>query len=306
MSRSRVNLRSVNLNLLPILESLLTTRSVSRTAGQLHMSQSAVSDALARLRLQFRDEILVRRGREMALTPFARELVSPLADIIRRTESLVEAPPFDPAQLEREFIVATADPVSMTIGAPLFQLFQAQAPRASVRFVDLDANDYGRLLGMDLDLVIVPRGFLRQDRLLEARIYEEVFVCIARRGHPQIRKTITRSLYSSLAHVSYRPSVRGRQGLEAQLVGLDQRDVIKVPSFSLLPMIVEQTDAIALVQLRVAERLAATADIQIYEPPVPIPPLDVCMYWSQGHAQDHAHQWFRESLSAAAETKHAL
>lgn len=298
--RPGVHLRSVNLNLLPVLDALLSSRSVTQAARKLHMSQSAVSDALARLRVQFRDELLVRSGREMTLTPLARELLEPLSETLARIETLVESPTFTPDELDREFIVATADPVTMTIGGPLCRRLQREAPGASVRFVDLQRQDYDRLRGMELDLVIVPRGFIRTEKLIESPIYDEAFVCIARRGHPAIKGGIDRSLYAELPHVSYRAD-ESAMSMEARLLRLAQKDVIKVPSFSLLPLIVEQTDAIALVQQRVANRFAQTADIETYEPPIHIAPLKVCMYWSPAHGQDRAHEWFRSHLKSIAD-----
>lgn len=297
--RPAVHLRSVNLNLLPVLDALLSSRSVTQASRKLHMSQSAVSDALARLRVQFRDELLVRSGREMLLTPLARELLEPLGETLAGIAALVEAPAFVPAELDREFVVATADPVTMTIGGPLCRRLQAQAPGASVRFVDLGQRDYDRLRGMELDMVIVPRGFIRTKKLIEAPIYDETFVCIARRGHPEISGRIDRALYAKLPHVSYRADASALS-METRLLGLAQNDVIKVPTFSLLPLIVEQTDAIALVQQRVASRFAQTADIEVYAPPMRIAPLKVCMYWSPAHEQDRVHEWFRRNLESIA------
>jgi len=299
-NRSGVHLRSVNLNLLPVLNALLSSRSVTQAAGKLHMSQSAVSDALARLRIQFRDELLVRSGREMTLTPLAQDLLGPLGEALARLETLVETPEFTPSALDREFVVATADPVTMTIGAPICRRLQQEAPGASVRFVDLQLRDYDRLRGLELDLVIVPRGFIRKEKLIESPIYDEAFVCIARRGHPAIRGSIDRALYAKLPHVSYRAD-ESAMSMEARLLGLEQKDVIKVPSFSLLPLIVEQTDAIALVQQRVASRFARTADIVVFDPPMRIAPLKVCMYWSPAHEKDRAHEWFRRTLKAIAD-----
>jgi DNA-binding transcriptional LysR family regulator len=300
-SRARVHLRSVNLNLLPILEALLSSRSVTAAAAKLHMSQSAVSDGLARLRLQFRDDLLVRKRREMVLTPFARELLAPLQEILAGVEGLIGRRTFAPAELEREFVVATADPVVMVLGAGLFHALQAQAPGASVRFVGLGTRDYERLRAMELDLVIVPRGYLRRENLVETPLYDEPFVCIARRDHPQIGKRLDRKLYARLPHVSYRADQRSTVSMEGRLLGLAQKDVLKVPSFSLLPFIVAQTDAIALVQRRVAERFAKFANIALHEPPVPIPPLEVCLYWSQAHERDAAHAWFRNAAKAVGE-----
>jgi DNA-binding transcriptional LysR family regulator len=296
-----VHLRSVNLNLLPILEALLSSRSVTAASLKLHMSQSAVSDGLARLRAQFRDDLLVRKRRELVLTPLAQELLAPLQEILTGVEQLVSRRTFEPAELEREFVIATADPVVLVLAAELLRALQAQAPGASVRFVALGNRDYERLRAMELDFVILPRGYLRGEHLVETPLYTEHFVCIARRDHPAIGRRLDHKLYASLPHVSYRADQRSRISIEDRLLGLSQKDVLKVPSFSLLPLIVEQTDAIALVQRRVAERFAEFARIALHEPPVPVPPLEVCLYWSGAHERDAAHAWLRNELKAAAE-----
>lgn len=301
-SRASVHLRSINLNLLPILEALLSSRSVTAAAVKLHMSQSAVSDGLARLRVQFRDDLLVRKRREMVLTPLARELQAPLQEILAGVEGLIERRTFVPTALEREFVVATADPVVLALGAGLFRALHEQAPGASVRFVSLGDRDYERLRALELDLVVVPRGYLRREHLIEVRIYDEPFVCIARRDHPGIGKRLDRKVYARLPHVSYRADRQSTVSMEERLIGLSQKDVLKVPSFSLLPLVVEQTDAIALVQRRVAERFAEFANIALHEPPVPIPPLEVCLYWSHAHERDAAHAWFRTLVKTVAAT----
>lgn len=299
--RTNVHLRSVNLNLLPILDALLSCRSVTAAGAKLHMSQSAVSDALAKLRVQFRDDLLVRRKREMVLTPLARDLVAPLHELLAGVETLVGHRSIVPAELEREFIIATADPVVMALAAGVFRKIQPLAPQVSVRFVGLQARDEQRLRATELDLVILPRGYLRRAQLIELPIYEEPFVCIARRDHPAIRKRLDRKLYSRLPHVSFRTDQDSTVSMEERMLGLEAQDVIKVTSFSLLPLIVGQTDAIAVVQRRVAERLVKSANIAIYEPPIHIPPLQVCMYWSPAQAHDGAHEWFRNQLQAVAD-----
>ncbi len=54
----------VDLNLLAVLDAILQTRSVSRAAEQVGISKTAMSHALARLREQIGDPVLVRAGQE--------------------------------------------------------------------------------------------------------------------------------------------------------------------------------------------------------------------------------------------------
>ena len=66
-----LNLRSVDLNLLPVFEAAYEERSLSRAAERLAMTQSAVSHALTRLRALFKDELFVRQARGVLPTPAA-------------------------------------------------------------------------------------------------------------------------------------------------------------------------------------------------------------------------------------------
>lgn len=94
--------KNLDLNLLVALDLLLKERNISRAAEKLHITQSAMSNALARLRDYFGDELLVQVGRRMELTPRAELLREPVRDILVRIESSVTATPrFDPAESDR-------------------------------------------------------------------------------------------------------------------------------------------------------------------------------------------------------------
>ncbi len=95
----------LDLNLLVALDVLLVERNVSRSADRLHVTQSAVSNALARLRDYFDDEILVPVGRRMELTPRAELLKEAVRDILVRIESSVTAKPlFEPRTSDRNSV----------------------------------------------------------------------------------------------------------------------------------------------------------------------------------------------------------
>jgi DNA-binding transcriptional LysR family regulator len=83
----------LDLNLLVALDALFRLRSVSRAAEQLHMSQSALSSSLARLREYFDDELLVQVGRQMELTPRAEVLREAVRDVLVRVDTTITAMP---------------------------------------------------------------------------------------------------------------------------------------------------------------------------------------------------------------------
>jgi DNA-binding transcriptional LysR family regulator len=105
MVRPVLNLRNVDLNLLVALDALLAERSVSGAGRRIGLSQSAMSAALARLRIVFRDPLLVRSGRNLVLTQRAEELIIPVREILSRVEQTIsEGPQFDPLTASRSLL----------------------------------------------------------------------------------------------------------------------------------------------------------------------------------------------------------
>src|SRR5688572_6354716 len=96
--------KGLDLNLLVVLDALFAEKNITRTGERLHLSQSATSGALARLRDFFKDELLVHIGHKMALTPLAEDLVQPVRQALLQTERIIGTlPPFDPATSSRHF-----------------------------------------------------------------------------------------------------------------------------------------------------------------------------------------------------------
>ena len=86
-----MDLTRIDLNLLVALDALLAERHVTRAGQRLHLSQSATSAALRRLRRVFDDPLLIAHGRELQLTPLARALAEPVHEVLTRIAQLTEA-----------------------------------------------------------------------------------------------------------------------------------------------------------------------------------------------------------------------
>src|SRR5687768_16369244 len=96
--------KGLDLNLLMAFDTLLHTRSVSRAADRMHLSQAAMSSALGRLRDYFGDQILVVQGKRMYPTAFAASLVPQIRECLRQVEAVIAtSPTFDPATSARSF-----------------------------------------------------------------------------------------------------------------------------------------------------------------------------------------------------------
>ncbi|MGV9548547.1 LysR family transcriptional regulator [Streptomyces ardesiacus] len=126
-------LASVNLNLLVPLLALLEERSVTKAAERVGLSQPAMSHALTRMRRLLGDDLVVRHGSGVTLTPHALELVGPLRSALQQTARLVNFPVFDPATDRRIITVAMTTSTAFVVGPRLTRLVGERAPHATLR-----------------------------------------------------------------------------------------------------------------------------------------------------------------------------
>lgn len=276
----------------------MRTRNVTRAADNLGMSQSAVSQALKRLREQFGDEILTRVGRTMVITQFADAMMPTVELSLSNLESLLVVPHFDPADIDREFVIATADTIVLAMGSVLVDRLAQEAPRARIQVVDLRSVDIRSLKSGELDFVILPRlSELQADGLHEFFLYEEEFVCIARADHPDIDSYLTLADQQRLTSVSYRSDQHS--DLFTSPHGLEG-DQLRVPDFFMLILLVERSNAIAFVQRHIAERFVNVLNIAIVDAEIRTSRVAVHAYWAALQHNDSAHRWLRATIQDIA------
>ncbi|RIX71959.1 LysR family transcriptional regulator, partial [Acidovorax cavernicola] len=151
-------MRGVDLNLLVTLLVLLRERSVSKAAACLYLGQPAVSGALARLRLLFHDELLVRTPSGMRPTPRGIELQSQLLPLISDMQAVVlQQPAFDAATSDRRFVIGVMDWVNDWLLPDLLVRLAADAPGVSLTVLATDRFRFTELLQQEeVDLVVGP------------------------------------------------------------------------------------------------------------------------------------------------------
>jgi hypothetical protein len=111
-----IDLSSIDLNLLVLFEAVMQERHIARTGKRLHLSPSAVSHGLSRLRLTLHDPLFLKHPKGVVPTARAEELAAPIADILQRVRSvLVSAEGFDAARSTRRFIIGAPDAVFMAV-----------------------------------------------------------------------------------------------------------------------------------------------------------------------------------------------
>jgi DNA-binding transcriptional LysR family regulator len=296
---NEIDLRSVDLNLLVVFQVLLSERHVGRAAVRLFRTQSAVSHALGRLRKLFEDPLFVRHPKGVEPTPRSLALAPAIADILDRARSVLVLPGFDPTA-PHTFTIATLDLTVPTVLLPLMERLRKVGPGIDIRVLSLDRQHVvGAFDRQEIDMAIlnIPHP---PARLAHVPLFTDRFVGIARAGHPGIKRgAITAKAFATLPHVLV--SVRGdptgiRDEPYAPLDRLHRRVVMTVPHMLAAPLIVANTDLVALVFERIARRFARELKLMMFEPPIALPEFTVNLLTSAARANNPGLRWLGDQV----------
>jgi DNA-binding transcriptional LysR family regulator len=294
-------LSAVDLNALVVLEALLLERHVTRAAARVGLSQSATSHALARLRELYDDPLLVRSGKTLVLTPRAESLLPSLGRGLSELRTTVtKAAPFDPSTARREFTLATADYGFAVLLPPLLSEIEHEAPNIDLAVVN--ASDTDALLESgEVDLAIVA-GKPTVSSFKSKKLFSDGFVCMVRRDHPRVKKTLTLATYLELRHVLVAPSGSPGSIVDTELArrGHTRRVAVRVPSFLAAPLVVSESDFINTGPIRVARRMEKVHPIRLIPPPLPLPAFALHLTWHARSDVDPAHTWLRQTIERVA------
>lgn len=294
--------RNLDLNLLVALDLLLSERNVSRAAERMHMTQSAMSNALARLRDYFEDPLLVVVGRRMELTPRAESMRHSVRDIIVRVESAISADTaFDPRHSTRQFKILLSD-YSISILMPkALALAQAAGSRVQFRLLPQVEIPEKAIERGDADLVIVPRHWTSGAHPSEL-LYRDNFVCVAWKNGRYGKGPLTRKQYLEAGHVRMVPpdAPGSFDTVFLEQRGLARNDDVTCYSFASLPHLVVGTDRLATVHGLTAAQAIKFLPIVRHRIPVPTLPLEQCIQWHEYKSRDPGIVWLRRLMRAAA------
>ncbi len=296
--------KGLDLNLLVAFDALMSTRSVSKAADRLNLSQPAMSAALARLRDYFGDEILVLQGKRMHPTAFADELMPQVRQSLQNLESMIaKSPNFDPATSRRTFRIVTSDYVQASIIVPLTKELAREAPAIVIECELPQLTTAQHLDEGQIDLVITPEYILSGNHPAY-ELYEEPQVVIGARENPVLAKGyITEEEFEAAGHVAV---VLGEQRIvsyaDRQLEIMGKRRKIEVTTsvFSSVPWYIEGTERLALLHGRLARNMQNRFAISLVPVPFEFPPMRQMLSYHAGREEDAGLIWLRSRIEAIA------
>ncbi|MFT3763046.1 MAG: LysR family transcriptional regulator [Pseudoxanthomonas sp.] len=297
----------LDLNLLSALKVLLEKRNVTRAGEALHVTQSAMSGILARLRDYFDDPLIVQVGRRMELTPLAESLIDPVNDVLLRIDATIATrPDFDPKVMKRHFTFVASDYVSAVFLCDVLQRVHREAPGITWKFRHPSELSAHELESGDVDFIICPEQFASPTQSRET-LFEDSYVVAVAQGNPHVGDTITLEQYLDAGHVSFQTGSQGLPMFESWMIkthGETERRVeVTANSFHLLPQLIVDTDRVATLHARMAVNYLQSLPIRLVQPLFEMPRLVEVLQWHRYRDLDPGSQWLRERI---VEMAHAM
>src|SRR3954469_9810313 len=259
-----------DLNLIEVLDALLTENSVTKAAARLHTSAPAVSRSLARLRRAFGDPLLVRAGRDLVPTPRALELRGEVHAVAARARALfAPSNSADPRTTVRTFDLQVSDMLSTTFIPGLIDDLRVQAPGISLRLRPENLEDTPALREglVDLEIGIIRPG---DPEIRSETLVTETLVGAVRPDHPLARvKTVTPRRFAAADHivVSRRGRVHGPIDELLAELGLRRRVVAVVPTFASALFLARETDVVCVAPTRLGRPMLDALGLRAF--PIP-------------------------------------
>lgn len=294
--------KRLDLNLLVALDAMLKERNISRAAERVHLSQSAMSNALARLREYFDDELLVQVGRKMELTPRAEMLADAVRDVLVRVDSTIAAQPeFVPPESNRTFRLLVSEYTTTVLMPTLLAMVWQESKSIGFELLPQTVDPEHMLTSGDADMLIMPNAFMAAGHPSEP-LYEDDYTCVVWQGNSAIGDVLGIDDYLAAPHVvaAFGPERTSFEGWFLKRYGVQRRVQVTTPNLVAPCMLVVGTDRIATVHTRIAREAARTLPLRLLPPPIEIPRLVQAMQWHKYRTQDPGITWLRERLREAA------
>lgn len=307
------SLAKVDLNLLVILQVLLEERSVTRAANRLHLSQSALSKSLNRLRDMLGDPLFQRTAHGLKPTAHALVLGSKLPSTLQGLYQLTQPPTFSPETSSRHFSFATQESVYETLLPHFFGPLLNQAPKLKLHAYLWNEHSIQDLQQGQIDFAVAGRDLLplsdvQINRLPEGIMHQTLFtdyqVCIVRENHPILevyeRDEWQLEHYLALAHLQVRCENRDWWALDYHLAELGHHRELStiVPDFYSAASIAAHTDLIFTVPSKFAQHAKKLYPVKELPLPIDFSSFAYVLLWHQRDNDDLGHTWIRDTIAS--------
>ena len=299
-----MNVFATDANLFLVLHAVLEEKSATRAAERLHVTQSAISNALGRLRDLFGDPLVVRSGRGLVSTPRADELAPHLAEAVKALQVALDGGAvFVAKESTRSFVLCAADNHQGSEVPRIAQAFAAAMPRAKLRVVSTDylAATDGLATGV-VDCMLGPEQ-VAGPGLSQEWLFEERAAFVVRRDHPTMPAKMSVKAFNDARHVDVEV-VLGRTGIghdvatrHFKALGLRREAPVTVPHFTAAAMVASRTDLMAGLPHRFAKLMCGLLPLRVVPTLFPVPKIGIALVWHERTDADPGARFFRRLVA---------
>lgn len=316
---NQTDLSRIDLNLLVLFEIVFRERHVGRSAERLHLSSSAVSHGLGRLRALLGDPLFLKTPKGVVPTERALQLATAVAEILARIRGVVStAAPFDPRHSTRRFVIGAPDGISSVILPSLLETLSATAPGVDVGIRQLlPAQGFSvphlawkdalkELEDRAMDVAIIPFDDIPV-RFHKAKLYEEEFVIACKKGH-SFQRNPTLKRFCGLDHlvVSHTGDVSGFVDVELAKRGLGRRVALTVPNFMFALSVLAKTGLVSALPKRFVEIHGGRFGVVAVKAPLPLPRFSINIVVPKVAMMDAGLAWLVGSLTEGRPSRRSM
>ncbi|TMX38670.1 transcriptional regulator LeuO [Vibrio sp. Hep-1b-8] len=294
--RMESTLRGVDLNLLTVFDAVMQEQNITRAAHNLGMSQPAVSNAVARLKVMFNDELFMRQGRGIQPTQRARQLFGPVRQALQLIRNELPSSVFSPETSTRLFKLAICSPCDMRFAPKIMSTIHELAPNVQLHLdAEFDRQLAERMRYQEIDFVIDYARFDEQG-FSSTEIFQDELVVVASKAHPRIQGSVSPAQLFGERHAKL-SKVHGQRSFSEQAYrDLDVQAYYEGTSLSNVLYVVGQSELVTIAPRWMVENAANKEQLQVIEFPYENGQISGFLSWHESSGKDKGHIWLRDQL----------
>lgn len=293
-------MRPQELNLLIVFDAIMTELSFTRAAERLNTTQPAVSNAVAKMRHLWKDQLFIKDGRQIHPTSRARDLWARVKEPLREIADALEPGEFLPYESRRIFRIAAVESITALAWPELKVNLEQQAPGIAIHTYPYNLVNGERMLNeAEVDLVI-GSPIQTRDSISSRDLFEIEYVCVMKRDHALAKGELTLDKFLQAEHllVSLSGDVTGYTDRELAKRNLKRNIAMTVNGFSNVSKLLQQTNMICVFPSIYAEQELRDSTLVARATPIDVPKTQISMHWHKRAERDQGVKWFGEQIEA--------
>lgn len=289
-------MRPQELNLLMVFDAIMTERSITRAAKRLSMTQPAVSNAVSRMRVAWKDELFIKDGRNIQATLHAQNLWHQIREPLNSLTEAVDPKSFEPLTAKRTFRIAVTDIVVDMAWAELRYNIEKEAPGINIHAVPYTIVNSDQVLeDAEVDLVIGTTGVISNTFRAEY-LFSPAYICIMNNAHPLAKAELSLQEFATADHllVSLSGDTTGYTDQVLLQHGLTRRVAMTVNHFSSVANLIKRSDLICVIPISAVANEVIKGEIAATKLPIELMPQQVSAIWHKRQDRDQGLIWLRE------------